>query len=147
MAALQMGIESKVQHSSQLVTFIIELSEACTESRWYKEGRRIYGGTGGASSGEEEEVWEEAGKYRVFQEDNGLKHCLEVENVGEADEGFYTFCIMPPALKAAGGDGGAGKVRVKGQLVDKADLEKLLLANIGTDVSADDAAVVDIGSV
>ena len=127
-----------MKHSSQLVTFIIELSEPCLESRWYKEGVHIKAdGTDAAG----------AHKYRIYTEgegeNKGIKHCLEVENVQEADEGVYTFAIMPKSFKKAGGGDGP-KVRVKGQVVDKADLKKILLSNIG---AQDDAALINLGDI
>ena len=130
-----MGNENRVKHSSQLVTFIIELTEPCLESRWYKEGVHIKAdGTDAAG----------AHKYRIYTEGEGIKHCLEVENVQEADEGVYTFAIMPKSFKKAGGGEGGPKVSFKGQVVDKAALEKILLSNIG---AQDDAALINLGDI
>ena len=126
MQALQMGIQDKMRSTSQQVQFIIQLSKPCTDVKWFKTNKQI----------------ETGGKFRVFFEDNGLKHVMEVEGVQNEDEGVYSFHISEDA--ATSGD----QVVVKGRVVDKSHLENIMLQNIGAQEDKDlkDATLMNMGS-
>ena len=81
MQALQMGIEVKMRAITQTVQFIMQLSAPIKDVKWYKEANEVTSG----------------GKYRIFYEDDGLKHVLELEGVQDADEGIYAFHISETA--------------------------------------------------
>ena len=120
-----MGIDNRVKKSSQLVQFIIELTEPCEEVRWYKDGKQI-------------DAANPDFKYAIGVEE-GIRHFMEVRDIESSDEGFYTFKVNGGEREQA-----SDKVRVKGKLVDKADLQEIMTRNIG---AQDDAALIDFGEL
>ena len=121
-----MGIDNRVKKSSQLVQFIIELTEPCTAVRWYKDGKIIDP--------------EGSFKYNIGVEE-GIRHFMDVSDVVHTDEGIYTFKISDEGQAESRDD---GKVRVKGRMVDKADLPELMMRNVG---AQSDAALIDFGDL